>query len=208
LRLLVELYHTQALVADGGISRKVIRRPYERERYGEYGRHVVWGFTKGTETASLQPCSEYFWQRGKTAKGGIWDTLNTLRNLGLLVEVAHLVENSLHECEILHPCAHEERSGEPLERNIAAAADAAGQRMLGHQRIDRGVYNSEILVPVLAEFSDAQLVGIYRLRYRPHTAATAAWMRELQEGATSWINSYNKLAAERQLDVTNRVAGA
>jgi hypothetical protein len=110
--------------------------------------------------------------------------------------VPHLVESSAPDCEILHPCAFD-GSGEPIEKSIADAAGAAGERMVGQQIADRAIYNSDVLVPVPAISPEVQLVGIYRLRYRPHTTATSAWMRGLQEGASSWVNIYNELAAER-----------
>jgi hypothetical protein len=197
LRLLVDLYHAQALASDGGISRKVIRRQYQRKRYGEYGRNVVWGFTKEEACASpAQLCLEYFRQRNHVLpsnKIGIWEVLMALLNLGLLVEVPHLVESSQADCEILHGCGWD-GSGEPLEQTMAKAADAAGRRMLAEPFTNRAINQSEVLVPVSATLPEAQLVGIYRLRYRPHTAATSAWMRELQEVATIWINAYGELA--------------
>jgi hypothetical protein len=164
----------------------VFRREYTRQRFGEYGRHVVWAFTKGTMTASGdQACTSFFGQR-EPKWAGFWDALNTLLDHGLLIEVSHLVESSAHDCEILHPCAWDD-SGEPVEQAIADAAKAAGLRMLGNETAGRAIFQSNTLVPVSAALGDVQLVGIYRLRYRPHTAAT------------SWINAYNELAAERRL---------
>jgi hypothetical protein len=196
LRLLIDLYHAQALASDGGVSRKVMHRCYERKPYGTYGCHVVWGFTRGEANAySGQRCSEFFWQRKQVAaddKIGLWEALTALLHLGLLVEVPHLVESSKADCELLHGCAWD-GSGEPLEQAIAKAAHAAGRRMLAEPYVNRANH-SEMLVPVLVTLADVQMVGIYRLRYRPQTAATSEWLRELQESAKSWVKTYGEFA--------------
>jgi hypothetical protein len=61
LRLLIDLYHSQNLSADGGISRLVLRRDYVRKRYGQRGRHVIWGFMPSKDQAGCQPSTQAFW---------------------------------------------------------------------------------------------------------------------------------------------------
>ena len=51
LRLLVDLYHAQALASDGGIHWRSIRLGFSRHRIGERGAYVVYGFRAGTEQA-------------------------------------------------------------------------------------------------------------------------------------------------------------
>jgi hypothetical protein len=53
LRLLIDLYQAHNLSADGGISREVLRHEYERKKYGQRGRHVVWGFTSKQHLANF-----------------------------------------------------------------------------------------------------------------------------------------------------------
>jgi hypothetical protein len=50
------------------------------------------------------------------------------------------------------------------------------------------------LCPVLSTQPDAQMVGIARLHYRPHTSRTAAWYAELQKRARALIERYRELA--------------
>jgi hypothetical protein len=44
LRLFVDLYYEQHLTEHGGIARNVIWQNWDREKIGERGEHVVWGF--------------------------------------------------------------------------------------------------------------------------------------------------------------------
>ena len=132
LRLLIDLYHAQNLSADGGISRTVLRSPFAKEKCGEHGRHILWGFSPGeSRFADRAPSTEAFWESaecngnpgGKTA---IWSAVRSLEDLGLLVEIPHLVENSSLTCEPIHGLSWDGK-GEPEEEQLARAAAAAGR---------------------------------------------------------------------------------
>jgi len=204
LRLLVDLYHAQYLTDDGGISRKVMERTYHRKRYEHCENRFIWGFTRGTETAyESQGSTEYFWQRetvskhdgtqGSSPRSALWDAFSALRTMGLLMEVAHLVEHSNTDSEQIIAMAWDGQ-GEPLERSVAKAANAAARRMLGDTQDD--AENADALIPVMDTLPDVQLVGIYRLRYRPHTIATLQWLRKLKNSATEWMREYSQLAEQ------------
>jgi len=71
LKLLVELYHEQALADNGGLHWKLIRREYERQKVGEVGHWVFWSFTELTDR---------LWQTGplmvpKSEAGNVWDVV-------------------------------------------------------------------------------------------------------------------------------------
>jgi len=53
------------------------------------------------------------------------------------------------------------------------------------------------LVPVPAHLLNVAMVGIARLRYRPHTRLTAAWCRNLQETGVAYLQRYTDLAESR-----------
>jgi hypothetical protein len=74
LRLLINLYSAQNLSMNGGISREVLHQEYERKRYGERGRLVVWGFHAREEQAFPHPSTDFFWQ-WQTDENPIWDAL-------------------------------------------------------------------------------------------------------------------------------------
>jgi hypothetical protein len=49
LRLLVDLYGAQSLAENDGVHWRQLRKYYERERVGQQGIYVVWGFTQKNE---------------------------------------------------------------------------------------------------------------------------------------------------------------
>jgi hypothetical protein len=52
IRLAVELYDSHTLAENGGIPKKMVRGDYTRQRIGQCGPTVVWGFTSSSTTAS------------------------------------------------------------------------------------------------------------------------------------------------------------
>lgn len=198
LRLLVDLYHAQNLSADGGISRNVFRTNYTRKQYGQRGRHIVWGFTSGEDTAYCHPATEAFWQAafiaGKDEKNKLWPAIYTLLNMGLVTCVPHLVENSAADSEPIHGCAWD-GTGELPERQAAQAAHAAGKFIIGPQRLYTATAEGvPVLVPMWDTLPDVQMVGIYRLTYRPHTSLTSDWWRRMHQTASEWQTQYENLS--------------
>jgi hypothetical protein len=49
------------------------------------------------------------------------------------------------------------------------------------------------LIPVWGTLPDVQLIGIFRLRYRPHTSLTADWYRRHMENAAVWLKEYREI---------------
>jgi hypothetical protein len=202
LRLLVDLYHSHNLSADGGISRLILRDHYKRQRYGERGRHIVWGFSKqlGDATPGHQSV-DAFWEYATIATGKydgsknkIGETIRALEVMGLIVVIPHLVENSSPISEPMHGFGLY-RVGEPIEQELATAADQAGRYIIGDQRLHtaKAVDGVDALVPVWDTQPDVQMVGIYRLTYRPQTKLTADWYRRISVSAGEWLEIYRRL---------------
>jgi hypothetical protein len=61
----------------------------------------------------------------------------------------------------------------------------------------------EHFCPVSPTMPNIEMIGIARLRYRPHTSRTAAWYEQLQLSGSQWVEKYQELAARAQ---TPRVA--
>lgn len=59
------------------------------------------------------------------------------------------------------------------------------------------------LARVARDYPDVQMVGIARLRYRPHTGRTGEWQATLYEKLPGFIAKYQELAGEE--DSTNVV---
>lgn len=82
------------------------------------------------------------------------------------------------------------RDGEPAERELANAAQLAARTMITDGQRDWAEQEGYYLVPVRRHIVHATVVEIYRLKYRPHTKATAAWYAEMQKAAAKHLENY------------------
>ncbi|TIX44112.1 MAG: hypothetical protein E5W97_02610 [Mesorhizobium sp.] len=200
VRLFGNLYHAQNLRADRGIEWRVqngLSEKFRREKIAEYGPYVLWGFQRegvsppGAQVTfakhhmaqpNLQPdqASARFW----TAQRVLWDT-------GLAEFVTHLVTADSEEGDIVHPLPID-GAGEPAERQIAEAAKLAAQAMCPRWK---DLDDFCTAVPILRHIVNVELVGIARLRYRPRTSATNAWLATAAE-CDRWAAAYHQIAEE------------
>ena len=185
LRLFVDLYHAQSLARTGGLHWRHIREEFTRHKVGQSGAYTVWGFQRGTlrvwfghpfaaphvDKANQDEPAKAFWSR-----------LATLRALGLIEHVAHVIEADTDEAAVMYP--YGAGSGEPIECQIGVAAHSAGQALLTEGQVQWVAKHGLWLLPVPHHISGIQLVGLIRLRYRARTAATAEW----QDGAGDWAD--------------------
>jgi hypothetical protein len=207
LRLLIDLYHAQNLSADGGINREVLRFEYERKKYGQRGHHVVWGFTARKGFAYPHSSTKPFWDRKaaeRLERVPIWEAVETLTSMGLLVVVPHLVENAGATCEPIHGYGWG-GAGELLEQNLGDAADEAARYMLGEERLYTAetIDGVEMMAPVWETQANVQMVGVFRLTYRPHTRLTSDWYRRMNEKAEEWLETYKRLGPQDELPVAS-----
>ncbi len=205
LRLLVNLYGSQILDEDGGIHFRRIRQQYARHKVGEQGPFVVWGFVPEQAAAFRDALfvAPHFAAANDDVKrtaawAEFWKCWNHLLDMGLVEFVAHLVEADTPEGEIIHPVALHE-TGLEIERELARAATLAGAALTtpGQQRwaFDQGV---RLLVPIERRKEGVQVMGIARLRYRPRTSRTLAFVAR----ETDWQAALDRLleiAATREL---------
>jgi hypothetical protein len=198
LRLLIDYYHAQNLCDDGGISRKFTYRRYKRSCFGEQAQYVVWGFQYANEVVcwggpTLCHRREELTQEekaaGKNAAVDFFHRQQRLNDLGLLQWVPHLCEGDGPDAEIIHPVGVD--GSDDLEDRIGEAAHEAGLALLNEGQ--RGAAYDAQLVPVLQHRQNVQMVGIARLRYRPHTRMTAAWWHQLNENGEKYLAEYNAL---------------
>lgn len=184
LRLLVNLYGAHRLHEDGGIHFRRIREQYDRHQIGQRGQYVVWGFVPKTtiawkDTSFVAP---HFREANEdeSQQKDAWEKFSTcwnrLKNLGLIELVAHLIHTDSDEGEIIHPMARG-RTGQEIERAVSAAAQQAAEAMLTEEQVAWSrKHGFTTLAPVPRHIEDVQMVGIARLRYRPWTAPTKAFV--------------------------------
>jgi len=202
LRMFLELYYAQSLADDGGSHWKAIRRQYARHQITERGQYVLWGFTEKTDSAFLdQPFAAPFITKARSEsqktleKSDLWNAWRVLNNQGLVERVEHLIEADTDEASIIHACSCE--TGTELERALGNAACDYAEWQLQNYSAIHDKYST--ILPVSRDYPKAELVGIYRLTYRPKTQRTAAWIAKQREEygtlAANFINLTNPESA-------------
>jgi hypothetical protein len=176
----------------------VLRHEFGKRKCGEQGRHIIWGFSpEQTRVAGCAPSTEAFWESAKFNRTpddqiDIWRAVESLEDLGLLFEVPHLVENSSLTCEPIHGLSWDGK-GEPAEQELAIASVAAGHFLLSKALPQAIRPRTMTLIPVWDTLPDVQLMGVFRLRYRPQTSLTADWYRRQMENAAGYLKTYREI---------------
>jgi hypothetical protein len=202
LCLLIDLYHAQNLRDDGGISRGIIRRKYERFEAGRQAQFTVWGFRYKTGSVVWIGPTLCHW-REKLTKQEIANGDNAgidyfrregqLADIGLIEWVPTLVEGEGLEGEIIHPYGM--AKSESLEDRLGWAAHEAARSMLTARQREWATEQELWLAPVPRHIANVQMIGIARLRYRPKTRKTAAWWADRQVKGEGFLRRYEALAA-------------
>ena len=99
-----------------------------------------------------------------------------------------LLDGDDNEAEIIHPYAI--CGGEPAEHELAAAAELAAQTMVTEGQLTWSQEEGYHLVPILKHIVNATVVEVFRLKYRPHTTATAAWYALMQQNTAQHLDRY------------------
>ena len=202
IQLLIDLYDSQNLREDGGISRNIVFQPWDRLELGSYGEFTIWGFMPSRQTtARAAEIVKAQWDADAKSREGryapFWRRLVILQDCGLIEWVPCLFESGDEDAEIIHTMLLSGDGG-PEDR-LARAAVEAGLALLNDGQRERA-YRQGVLriLPVKRHVSSAQLITIARLRYRPHTKRTSAWWAELNSACEAHIHEYESLRARAQ----------
>jgi hypothetical protein len=199
LRLLIELYAVQFLPNYGGVPRDLLKGVFERDKVGEQGTFVVWGFRSKSMQGSWKLVTPFLDQGGRSAtalEASFWPAVYNLVNLGLVQMVGMLLDGDDDEAEIIHPYAM--RDGEAAERELAVAAKRVAESMLTAEQVNWAEEKGYHLVPVRRHIANATMVEVFRLKYRPHTSATAAWYAEMQTTTGKHLAHYQAMMTDRR----------
>ena len=204
LRLLIELYGVQFLPNFGGVPRDLLKTVFDRAKIGEQGSFVVWGFKVKHTEASHELGRPFLSGRRTAIEGGtkdaawqevFWPAVSVIEELGLVERVGMLVDGDDPEAEVIHPYGI--RMGEPSERELADAAQTTAAAMVTEGQFEwAATQGYDYLVPVRRHIANVTLVEVFRLKYRPHTAATAAWHAQMQETTAEYIARYRALLGD------------
>jgi hypothetical protein len=115
-----------------------------------------------------------------------------------------LLDGADEDAEVIHPYGM--RGGEPPERELADAAHRSAVAMVTEGQLgwalEEGYYH---LVPAQKHIAHVTLVEVYRLKYRPHTKATAAWLALMTQTAAEYLRRYQQLTKrEDEQDAISR----
>jgi len=205
LRLLVEMYHAQNLREDGGVSRRFMRETYNRIKVGERAQLTVWGFGSSCQCVSWESgltnphrreqLTEEEKAAGKNAGVDFFRRTAHLSDLGLIEWVPHLVESGEESREIIHPVGM--GRSDSIEDRLRRAAHEASRALITEGQYDWAVEKGiDRLAPVPRHIANVQMIGIARLRYRPHTRMTAAWWADLNANAQRHLARYLELVGK------------
>ncbi len=214
LRLVVDLYASHHLADDGGVSPRVVSQPWERHVIATTEHYSVLGFTRPTKMFDGKPgpiTGEFYvesraWNGFKASGGDAWKTMNTVARLGLVEVVTTLFEGP--EGEPMFSINHEPLADAPDANAIRAcgthalfAAEAWGGNTFAQWHDNHPETQHALMVPRHVE--NATLRGIYRLRYRPRTNATARWWGRLMNTTEAWTAKFRELSEHQQVDRRN-----
>lgn len=210
LRLFVDLYSTQNLRDDGGISPSVIRQPFDRRRVGYQSGYDVWGFGAKCVTHTWTGPFAVHKDRINAEPDDdcpMSESVDLLEEMGLLSFIPHVFENDTDVAEPFHVYGTGKIGEIPVEKKIGDAADRAARAMAVPKRIDEAKERGfEYFCPIQQTKPSAQMIGVARLTYRPHTRRTASWFAELQRTAPAWIETFRKLTEKAEMAALTRKA--
>jgi len=202
LRLFVELYGSQNLRDDCGISPGVIVEEFERRKVGEQGAYTIWGFKSfGRPISRTGLLAAHQARTAKGAKNGppVLESIELLEKMGLVSFVPHIFENETAFAEPIHPFGIGGAAEVPAEQEIGRAAHDAARMMALPGKIEEAEEAGfEYFCPILNTIPSARMVGVARLTYRPQTRRTATWFAELQQNAPGWIKNFQRLTEEAE----------
>lgn len=201
LRLFIDLYAEHFLKDNGGIDWRILHNDYLKKEIYQYAQYTILGFEyDGYQRINLSKANfvHNSNQDNNYCKNIFWPAFNLLKQLRLLSCIPHLIENNSDEAEIIHPYAIKKENSNPLEYDLFLNAHHAAFHLLnkGNYKFDqKDTISSEeppYLTPVLSHQKNVQLIGIYRLKYKPKTSATAEWVKK-NEVWKNYIEFYQNI---------------
>jgi hypothetical protein len=193
LRLFVLLYGAQTFAREGGVEWRAggIRQPFDRFRLGEMGERFVWAFRP--RDPEIDPAADFVLASDESDifqdLRDAYDGLAMLQQVGLVEIVPHLVEADHEDAEMIHPVPVE--TGDADERVLTDLALDLAVALIGPERIEQARGDGYTLfVPVLRHLSEVQVVGVARLKHRPQTKLTQAWLSHAKKIRSGYADAY------------------
>lgn len=170
LEFVVRLYGMQNLPEAGGIHWSVLQRSYRRRKIWNHGIYNVWGFDEESRTYSIDSAVGALVARFGWTSEHFWEFWTELEEIGLIEPATYVVESLDADAGIVFP--FDPSICSEVHREAAVLAEEILMRTVAAPSIE----DHCAIIAVEQFYPCAQLVDVYRLRYRPKTAMTAAWI--------------------------------
>lgn len=168
LQKFIQLYGLQDLDSDGGIPRSVVRGEYSRQQICPVGPFIVYGFA----------CEKVFAYNSGLFKGydkktdekgnkGPWTALAPLKEMGLIEYAVYMAESSDNDAELIYPVNVETQTAMMDLAYWFSETEASGYA--------REIEEAESFGIAPKHITNATMVGVFRLKYRPKTGKTSRW---------------------------------
>jgi hypothetical protein len=171
IELFLNLYRAQNLPDAGGIHWSSISMTYRRQWIWDSADVKVFGFNLDDLHLTADDFVVRYANRTGGDRNAFLGAWSVLQRLGLIETATHLVEGKSEDAVII--ASLEDRSNNvwyDLADAILSGTDAAGAKA-----------RYECVLAVPNWFPKVELVEVFRLRYRPHTSMTAAWIAKSKE---------------------------
>lgn len=211
LRLLIDLYALHDLPGCCGVDTMWLwMKAAERSKIITKSGMTVWHFSKpGSQTVFIECDSPFSHHREGTGDGcavTFFRRLQRIEEAGLIEWVLMLVEGDERRARSLFPLGildgpsysdtiQQDGLEWQIRQHAARAALVirhAGEATSGTAELYEREAD-ETLVAVERSFTEVQMIGVARLRYRPQTERTSDWMRELRETHDAQVGTYRQL---------------
>lgn len=170
LELFIALYDLQNLAEAHGIHWSILRTQYDRSQVIHRYQNTLWGFTRSERHVRITGPISTFLHRVGGDVNVLWRTLDHFETIGLLETSPLIVEGLWEEAGVIMSLDAERYP------EVNAELDALNRNMLAGGPTTTPYERYDMAAAISNAYPDAQLVEVYRTRYRAKTSLSAAWV--------------------------------
>lgn len=122
---------------------------------------------------------------GGNKSGKFFEAMGTVTDSGLASWKPVVLAGPREYGELMHP----------LDEELGSLADDAAQSLLFESDL-RNTDPGSLLIPILREIEAPTVLSVLRMKYRPKTSFTAAWIARDRNGRPSWTDHYQAIYSQ------------
>jgi len=181
LHLWIDLYAVHSLAEHGGVSPALIKQAYSGERVSSRCGVTLWTFEPGEisfdSDAFQRHCCD-----AAGGSGGFIERVKLLQALGCIDLVPYVYGADADDPDWEY--SFKEDSDVPVERAVSKAVHEALLRVPWP-----GITRTPRCPLMLWQHEEKVVVGTLRIRNRPQTGKTSAWLARLNSGSNCYLSS-------------------